>query len=297
MLLFKEYLGRSTTILLSALARSRAGKHRSLLAMAIVGGLVAVLLPFVPLAQAQPDFEGLVCLSGPYDSPQTPKEQRISILVEWLHSTLAPYPPLSELMEDDPPEICLAEQIFGAQAYYEPNEHRIVFRETLSPTFMGAVAIHELRHVHQAKLGVCPHPGLSMEATASVILAMEADASAVSLAIAWQLRARGQPETWDALAGWPSYSSLAQTFEAELLESNDIALATGAAFAAWYEIEWLADSYYVAACSAYLDRQDETHALPRYGSVEPDFLETLCTLPNGRPYPCDAHAARPERRR
>ncbi|MBF9059348.1 hypothetical protein HKCCSP123_09145 [Rhodobacterales bacterium HKCCSP123] len=258
--------------------------------------MLAGLLPVGTGAQAQPDFEGLECLSAPFDSPRTPDGQRIAALVDWLRSRLAPYPPLSELLEVDPPELCLAERIFAAQAYYEPNEHRIVFRETLSPAFMGAVAIHELRHVHQSRLGACPHPDLSMEATASVTLAMEADASAVSLAIAWQLRAQGEPETWDALAAWPSYAPLVQAFETELRARGDIALATGAAFAAWYEIEWLAESYYVAACSAYLDRQDETHALPRYGSIEPDFRETLCRLPDGSAYPCDAQAARPERR-
>jgi hypothetical protein len=272
------------------------GNTRAAALKAFFGVLAVGVLLLGLRAEAQPGFEGLQCLSSPYDGAQTTQERQIRTLVDWLRAALAPYPPLRELMEVDPPEICVAERLFGIQAYYEPENHRMVLRETLSPALMGAIAVHELRHVHQARLGACPNPELSMDATARVTLAMEADASAVSLAIAWELRARGELETWDALAAWPSHTVLAQAFEAEMLESQDIAMATGAAFAAWYEIDWLRESYYVAACSAYLDREDATHALPRYGSLAPDFLEALCRLPDGRAYPCAAYPSRPESR-
>lgn len=232
--------------------------------------------------------EGLDCLSPPFDEPETSRQEKVANLIAWLRTNLEPYPPLVQILSEEPPKICLGERLFGAQGYYDLEADRVVLRDTLSVGLLRAVAIHELRHVHQIRLGACPNPNLSMQATARVTLAMEADASAVSLAIAWELKQAGQPEVWNALSEWHTHSKLAQAFEQEMLESGDMALATGAAFSEWYEIEWIRESYYVAACSAYLDRQDATHAIARYGSIEPEFLGTLCTLPNGVPYPCEA---------
>jgi hypothetical protein len=101
-----------------------------------------------------------------------------------------------------------------------------------------------------------------MQATAGVVLAMEADASAVSLAIAWALERAGEPEVWSALATWRSHVRLAQASAAEMRDSGDLARATGAAFVECYEIDWMSETCCVAAGSAYLDRQDATHALP-----------------------------------
>jgi hypothetical protein len=201
------------------------------------------------------------------------------------------------ILEEEAPDFCLAERLLGIQGYYDVEEHRIVLRNALPPPLMRAIAIHELRHVHQSRMGVCPGPNLSMQATARVTLAMEADASAVSLAIAWDLKAVGQSEVWNALSNWNSHTILAQVFEAEMLESGDLAQATGNAFAAWYEIDWLTEAYYVAACSSYLDRMDATKALPRYGSIGSEYLHALCTLPTGQTYPCEEPKEREERRR
>ncbi|MDJ1015067.1 MAG: hypothetical protein QNJ35_01045 [Paracoccaceae bacterium] len=226
------------------------------------------------------------CLAPPYDAPQTELQREIATLVDWLRSRLEPYPPLFSILIEAPPEICLGERLIGAHGYFEMETSRIALGSTLSPALMRAVAVHELRHIHQVRVGACLNPGLSMQATGRTVLAMEADASAISLAIAWELKQAGEPEVWAALSHWRSYTRLAEAFEAGMRESGDIALATSSAFAEWYEIDWRREAYYKNACSAYLDREDANHALPRYGSIEPGFFETLCTLPDGIPYPC-----------
>jgi hypothetical protein len=254
--------------------------------MALILGIGLAALG-APRAAAQADMEGLACLAPPYDDPGTPRQSDVATLVTWLRSALEPYGSLAEILEVEPPDICLAERLFGIQGYYEPETHRVVLRGSLLPPLMRAVALHELRHVQQARMGVCPGPDLSMQATGRVTLAMEADASAVSLALAWDLRSAGEPEVWNALANWRSHVTLAKVFEAEMQESGDLARATAAAFAAWYEDDRLRETYYVAACSAYLDRMDESHALPRYGAIASDYLERLCRLPSGQSYPCE----------
>ncbi|MDG4650415.1 hypothetical protein P6F26_18375 [Roseibacterium sp. SDUM158017] len=258
-------------------------------------GLTLALAAAMSLAGASPAVTGpepavaverMDCLAPPYAEAATRREREIASLVGWLRSALVPYDSLLRLLDGDAPEVCIAGNVFGVQGYYDVEAHRVVLKDALAPALMRAVAVHELRHVQQAAIGVCPGPELSMEATAHATLAMEADASAVSLAIAWQLRGAGQGEVWAALAGWDSHATLADAFEAEMSRSGDLAGATAAAFSAWFDHEWLRDAYYLAACSAYLDRQDRTHALPRYGSIAPGYLDSLCRLPDGESYPC-----------
>lgn len=239
-------------------------------------------------ALAQTDLEGLDCLSSPFDAPETAQQQEIAALVGWLQARLAAHGPLAEVLREEPPDFCFGERPLGAQGYYELDTNRIVLRRRLPVGLMRAIAIHELRHVHQTRLGACPNPDMSMHATAQVVMAMEADASAVTLAIAWELKDVGEPEVWNALFAWHTHRSLARAFEEEMQQRGDLGLAASAAFAEWYENASLRESYYLSACSDYLDRQDAANLLPSYGAFDPELLETLCILPNGVPYRCEA---------
>ena len=249
-------------------------------------------------AGAEAGRPGPECLPAPYDAARTDGERRIAELVGWLRPALGPYPSLLAALETSAPEICLAAALFGAEGYLGVEENRIVLRRSLPRGLMRAVMLHELRHLHQVRVGACPGPDLSMQETARVTLALEADASAVSLAVAWGLREDGDALAWQALASWPTHVDLAEAFEAEMRESGDVARATARAFAQWYVSDWRRETYRLAACSDYLDRQDRTHALPRYGAAAPDYLDSLCRMPDGGTYPCeepgDGAAQRPE---
>jgi hypothetical protein len=237
-------------------------------------------------AEAGTDPEGLACLAPPFEAPASEREREVQALVGWLRTALAPFGGLGGVLADEPPEFCLAAHLFGAQGYVDATARRVVLRADLPPGLMRAVAIHELRHVEQVRRGTCPSEGLSMQATGRVVMAMEADASAVSLAVAWSLREAGDGAVWAALADWPTHTKLARAFEAEMRGNGDVARATAAAFAAWYEDAALVERTYVAACSGYLDRQDESHALPRYGALDGGLFDDLCRLPGGEGYPC-----------
>lgn len=247
---------------------------------------IAVALSAASGAVAEAGREGFACLAYPFEAPASPRQTEVQALVVWLRATLEPFGDLGRVLRDSPPEICLARDLFGAQGYFDPEAQRIVLREDLPPSMMRAVVIHELRHVEQFRRGACPTDALSMQATARVIMAMEADASAVSLVVAWALREAGDAGVWTALEEWHSHAALARVFEAEMRDSGDLAKAAAGAFAAWYENDWLVEGYYVAACSGYLDRQDQSHALPRYGTIDDTFLDDLCHLPGGPGYPC-----------
>jgi hypothetical protein len=68
--------------------------------------------------------------------------------------------------------------------------------------------------------------------------------------------------------------------------TQDVAESSAAAFSAWYDSDSRRMSYYLSSCSAYLDEQDSTHALPQYGQLDPAFFLSLCRLPNGGHFDC-----------
>jgi hypothetical protein len=125
-----------------------------------------------------------------------------------------------------------------------------------------------------------------MQNYARAIWAMEADATTVSLIVVWDMAGRGDAGPLEALAAHPNYHDITEVFAAAMTNTQDVAEASAAAFAAWYEGETRRDSYYLSSCAAYLDQQDATHALPQYGSLEPSFFLSLCRLPNGGRFEC-----------
>ena len=227
------------------------------------------------------------CLAAPYTDATSTDQAVILELVRWLRLHLGRHPTLVSTLADYAPEICLTPDLFGAKGFYDPSGNRIMIRKDLDTGLMRAVAIHELRHAEQARLGICPAPDLSMEQTALVTMALEADASAISLVVAWDVKERGNDvSVWSALVDWPSMTDIALSYRTEYETSGDVARAAAMAFSQWYESDWRRNSYFSAASSAYLDRQDETKALPQYGEAPRDLLQDLCLLPSGDAYPC-----------
>ena len=161
----------------------------------------------------------------------------------------------------------------------------------VSPNLMQiGVLLHEIRHLDQLRLGACPSDDLAMEEYARATFALEADASAISLLIAWDLKERGDPGVWSALSAWDSQSDIAARFAGEMATSGDAEIAVSTAFDQWYASDLRREQYYIMTCSAYLDRQDASKALPQYQLLPGDFYAGLCRLPDGRDYPCSEPA-------
>jgi hypothetical protein len=228
----------------------------------------------------------MICAEAPYaDAPE------VADFVAEMTPVFSKFPTLEASLATDAPELGLAGSLHTARGYFEPETRRIVIERALSPGLRQAVLVHELRHAQQFATGSCPGPGLSMQGNARAIFAMEADASVVSMLVAWRMREAGAPAMWDALASWPMQEDIADAFSAEMAAHDDPARAAGAAFAQWYANAARRDRYYVAICSNYLDHQDSTHRLPAYGDLAPDFFAELCRLPDGTAYRCDDSGA------
>ncbi|WP_218588602.1 DUF6782 family putative metallopeptidase [Marivita hallyeonensis] len=222
-----------------------------------------------------------VCADPPFDSPEP-----IARVVEATSEAISGFAGLEMTLSSAIREICIADKLHAARGYFEPEARRIVLAPDLEGGLPEAVMVHELRHAEQYALGLCPSLSLAMRDYAQAIFAMEADASVASLVVAARLKESGNDSMWEAISRWPMQSDVAAAFETRLEETDSLSQAAQAGFDAWFANEQRTDVYYVSSCLDYLDRTEEAHLLPQYDRVAPEFLDQLCTLPDGTPYQC-----------
>lgn len=205
-----------------------------------------------------------------------------------LAPALARDPEMAAAMTALAPEICLQTPLRDLVGCLDPTRPRITLRGDTPDGLLWGALLHELRHLDQLARGFCPDNTLTMRENARATFALEADASAVSLAMAWALRAAGDAEVREALAAWPQQGDIAAAFADAEQRSGDPAIATAAAFAEWYASSERRESYYLAACSDYLDREDSGGLLPGRAQLPAGFFDRSCRMPDGGSYPCIA---------
>ena len=227
-----------------------------------------------------------VCIDIP-DIGANPNEPAGLVQVyEEVAAGLERFPSLLTALEEQSPKLCLSSKMDNAHGYLDIELNRIYLSDQLPMAMQVGVLLHEIRHLEQSALGICPSDDLAMAEYARSIFALEADASAVSLLVAWDMKENGNDGPWSALSEWPAQSDIAAKFASEMMASGDVPSAASDAFEQWYMSEVRREDYYIASCSDFLDRQDASKLLPRYQLVPTDFLDDLCRLPDGSRYQC-----------
>jgi hypothetical protein len=260
------------------------GAHTARLAARILCGLAPLVTPTGPAMSNA--FPGAVCVSAPYADNGVPSEAPLVALVGTLRDHAAAYPSLLRALDLHEPVICLEPRAAGPRGYFDVGTNTIALLDGLTDAQKLVVLIHELRHLDQVGRSVCPSDSLAMEEVARATFAMEADAGAVTAHVAFEAMEAGDGALWEALGQFPNYADIPAAYAAERAASGSAARAMGAAFAQWYVSDWRRDSYYLAACSDYLDRVDRTHRLPSYDLLDSDFYGQLCVMPDGSSYDC-----------
>ena len=227
-----------------------------------------------------------VCIDIPVigADPETPAE--LVQVYEEATASLERFPSLLAALEEQSPKLCLSSKMGNAHGYLDIEQNRIYLSDQIPKAMQVGVLFHEIRHLEQFALGICPSDDLAMKEYARATFALEADASVVSLLVAWDMKENGNSGPWLALSAWPTQADIASKFALEMLASGDVLSAASAAFAQWYMSEVRREAYYIASCSGYLDRQDASKLIPRYQLVPADFLNDLCRLPSGSRYQC-----------
>ncbi|MCB6177736.1 hypothetical protein LHP98_06280 [Rhodobacter sp. Har01] len=241
-----------------------------------------VALALALLGAAPAAWADQICLEAPYADGTG----EIGALAKRTVQALAAYPSLSQALQDQAPRLCLDDTLVEEQAYFEPKTRRIVVRAGLDPDFQLAVIVHEVRHLEQFGRDVCPTIRMTLTDYVRTRQALEADAAAIGLYIAWDLRAGGEAGPWNTLLTWPTHDDLAARFAAEMAASGDVVKATSATYAAWFDDPERREIYAFVSCVNYLDALDREKLQPGQSEVPDDFAETLCRMPDGRPYDC-----------
>ena len=233
------------------------------------------------------------CIEAPYLTAATKEQRYLVDIYREVLPVLDRFPMLRDTLEAKSPRLCLSDQMDNAHAYLDVDSNQIVIGQSLSTALQIGFLFHELRHLWQYSQGTCPSDDLAMKDYARATFAIEADASAISLLVAWDMKEHGQDAVWNALSSWSNQSDIATSFEETILESGDAGLATTTAFYQWYAKSERQESYYTAVCSDYLDRQDASHLIPRYQLIDVGFFDELCRLPDGSRYQCSEPSVAP----
>lgn len=244
---------------------------------------LARLCALIVITSASPALAEEICHPYPYDDASP----GMRAFLDRAAPALDHFPYYRATLSSQRPDLCVDDAPLGARGFLDVDHNRIVISARLAVDEQAVIYLHELRHLQQIGEGFCPESTLSMEENARAVFALEADAMAVTTMVAWTLRDAGLPAPWVALTAWPLYGDIPIAFQDAIDRGATATVASAAAFYQWYESDWRRESYYIAACSDYLDRQDEAHALPQYQLLPPEFLMTLCRLPDGASYPCE----------
>ena len=254
-------------------------------AFKIVTLLLAAVVWVLP-ALAQPK-EDSVCLDHPYNATHRSDEaQRLAGIIERLRPTLAAFKGLAVALDEKKPQICLTPSLLLESGFLLPDANRIEIDNRLEDAMLTAVLLHELRHLDQVAVGICPDDSLAMDQVAEATFALEADANAITLLVTWHMTSVGDATVWNALAEWHSTADIAQRFKDSMASNGDPVQAVADAFDQWYASEDRRQRYYIATCSDYLDRRDDSKRLPSYKQLPQDYLDSVCLLPDGKPYAC-----------
>lgn len=253
-----------------------------------IATLLFVAVAWVLPAAAQPK-EDSVCLEHPYDATHGPDEaKRLAGIIAKLRPVLAAFQDLAVALDDRKPQICLTPSLLLESGFLLPDANRIAIDDRLQDAMLMAVLLHELRHLDQVAVGICPDDSLAMDQVAQATFALEADANAITLLVAWHMASIGDATVWNAVADWPSTADIARRFKDSMAANGDPAQAVADAFDQWYASDDRRQRYYIATCSDYLDRRDDSKRLPSYKQLPQDYLESVCVLPDGTPYACRA---------
>ena len=227
-----------------------------------------------------------LCLFPPYDQSRTEHHRSAQALIAAIEGLHPDPDPLLIVLKENGTAICTEPRPSIARGAYNVEQNVIELRSDLDPGERLLILIHELRHLDQFDRGFCPTVDVDIREMERFTFMVEADAQAVATYYAWQLAQSGQPEAWHAILRLKEYADIGAVFANRVGEGVAPELAVEAAFDAWFTSTWRVETYRLSACTAYLDRLDETKLLRKYDRFPPDYFADLCRLPDGASYDC-----------
>jgi hypothetical protein len=186
---------------------------------------------------------------------------------------------LSNLIEDNAVTICWDPMSIQARGYFDPELNLVAIASGVDQAEKTVILAHELRHLDQRNRGY--KLDLDYDAIEHIrqTYAIEADAEAFAILVAWENRYVGDPSPWNAALGSSHYSDIAVAFEEGRWGELSTTSAMKHLFIVWYQSDWRRVQYYYSAYGNYLDVLDSQHGIRMYRSFPEDHFDNLCILP------------------
>lgn len=237
------------------------------------------------LAGWHPDAAAL-CLVPPYERAETGAQRSARDLIAALEA-LDPAPdPLLSVLAAAGTALCIEDRPTTVRGAYNADRNLIELSAGLDFGERLLILVHELRHLDQYGRGFCPSTDFDLKEITRFTYMVEADAQAVATYYAWQLKAAGQAEAWEAIARLKEYADIGAVFAESVRHGTPPEEAVAMAFEAWFTSPWRVETYRLSSCAAYLDALDETKRLRSYAPLPEDYFTGLCRLPDGTAYAC-----------
>jgi len=147
--------------------------------------------------------------------------------------------------------------------------------------------VHELRHVDLAYRGFKRTIDYDLYEMARLNAASEADAQAITVLFAWQMKSQGTSEVWNTLLELTDYADIASIFNDEMKAQGSIVEALRAAFIQWYKVPSRVEGYKYYATENYLSALEGADRLQSYRLLPRNYFYSFCLLPNGDTYKCE----------
>ena len=227
-----------------------------------------------------------LCLTPPYRGTDTDAQRSLGALVAAIEALAPDDDPLLDTLATHGTSICIEDRPSPARGAFNVDRNLVALRADLDFGERLLILIHELRHIDQYGRGFCPSTEVDLHEMERFTYIVEADAQAIATYYAWKLREAGRPEAWEAIDRLREYADIGEVFAAATEGGATPELAVVVAFDAWFTSRWRVETYRLSACTAYLDRLDETKRLRSYADLPVDYFDTLCRLPDGTGYDC-----------
>lgn len=234
---------------------------------------------------SDPVFTEKCILLGDGDSSETGNSELLA-LIDYMSFASDESNTLLRIAQEKRATICLDDIIWNERGFFDFDLNFIVLKNSLTFSEKVLILVHELRHLDQYSRGFCPSTQFDISEHVRLTYALEADAQAITTLSAWIMRENGYTDPWNALKGFVNYEDIPDSFSISFLENQNLSIATNAAFAQWYHSAWRLESYYVSACTSYLDDLDRSKMIQSYGKLPDSFFDSLCSLPDGSNYEC-----------
>lgn len=220
----------------------------------------------------------------PAEEPLSPRAEQMRALLQKMAEEELIGGQAVRTLEQLGTAMCLNDHRQSRTAAYGDVTNVLTVKSSLEPSWRLLYALNEARHAVQQTQGMLGSVNTTLEESARISFALEADATATTVLAAWRLREKGDVELWQHLAYDMHYNDLAVVFSQSMVQNKDEMAATRAVFDAWYGKAARIEEEFRNVLARERNQQLWTVERPYFEKLPSNFFDRLGELGDGRNY-------------